>query len=155
MRLVGTIQPQWAEQLASETERTHGREIWEYNKYNAEEISSDINLRELGGLVVQLDRRIVFPDEVEEISARHSLVNLAFDQLGFMTDTKQLALAASVVDLMPPRREASQRRAIVGQLEKRMKPDVDAGHGGNEYWLFPAHALRLVALPDYSTSEHS
>jgi hypothetical protein len=128
---LGIINEEWAINLSA-----YGAfDIWRYNRPNAEEINSEVDLDALGGLVVRLgDAEAVSLETRRIIKTSRSVIDLAFRESSYATLTS-LLLEAS-------RSQRGEDSLLTQQLAVRSKP-TDL-HGGDESWHIPMSAVLLL-----------
>lgn len=109
--------------------------IWSYNSYNAEEITRDINLQELGGLVIICSKKLWTPLDTNMNRPYGSQVDLAFGDIARVTDTELLWKAAN--------EQTGSDSEITQQLYRRMQDTKD--HDAIETWIIPLKSLQVVS----------
>lgn len=134
--LAAKVDHNWANNVAKDFHN-----IWAYNIYSAEEITRDINLQSLGGLVVVCSKELWTPLDTNMNRPYGSQVDLAFGDIARVTDTELLWKAAN--------EQTGADSEITQQLHRRMQDTKE--HDAIETWIIPLKSLQVVSR-DISTA---
>jgi hypothetical protein len=128
----GIIRWDWAVDLA----KNGSDSIWEYNSLNAEEILNEIDLAELGALLVWLSIKSgpITPEQRQEIRIQRTIIDLAFEEPSYVTTTSKLLQSAELF-------RGDKSRFTIALRERSQPTDL---HGGNEAWHIPTRAVQSL-----------
>jgi hypothetical protein len=124
----GWIDSGWANNIGSETAN-----IQAYNTAQARGIYREVDLHQLGGLVVICSKYLYDTEEAIQRAAKIPTVNLSFDRLGRLMTTGQLIEAAG----------AQERNNLKYQLETHRR-NIGGSEEIHEEWLLPMHAIHGI-----------
>jgi hypothetical protein len=105
-----------------------------YNRDNGETIHQEVNLSQLGSLIVRVTEMTYKPEELREIAWATSVINLAFEDAARLTSTHWLLQAAVTEGECPE---------LVEQLRARQQGTAE--HGPDETWALPYWGLEVSA----------
>ena len=127
LTVVANIDETWAKELAHKPLL-----IDRYNYDNARNIQREIDLSQLGGLVIACSEELYGAEEVRRAGYLRSIIDLAFGKTARVTYTKDLLAAAVHTD---------NRSDLTISLLRRLP--ANRHHDYNEPWFLPQSALRI------------
>ena len=129
-QISGVILSSWADEAATDIVN-----IWRFNGESAEDLTSEINLADLGGLVISFANQASDYEHKKYLRTCNSTIDLSFGELAYRVLSTDLLGAAEL--------QLGKSDVLSQQLRHRTTP-TDL-HGNNEIWFIPTNAVQLIA----------